>query len=143
MTLAGEFQKEQADTEASVTQLSLVFYLFSSSSALSAFIGDDSWTPLHCLPAAEDQVSLDGTIEAEEEKKKLVGSLDEKKLPTEGCTERNDEREKSSGQKNISDDRRQGNNYNLYFNPHYPFLTCTTSALNGSYVTMLTFFTAV
>ncbi|KAJ4436716.1 hypothetical protein ANN_16848 [Periplaneta americana] len=42
----------------------------------------------------------------QEEKKKLVGSLAEKKLPTEGCTGRNDERKKSSGQKKISDDRR-------------------------------------
>ncbi|KAJ4444695.1 hypothetical protein ANN_06492 [Periplaneta americana] len=35
----------------------------------------------------------------------LVGSLAEKKLPTEGCTGRNGEREESSGQKKISDDR--------------------------------------
>ncbi|KAJ4452080.1 hypothetical protein ANN_03596 [Periplaneta americana] len=40
------------------------------------------------------------------EEKKLVGSLVEKKLPSEGCTGRNGEREKSSGQKKISDDRR-------------------------------------
>ncbi|KAJ4430827.1 hypothetical protein ANN_19418 [Periplaneta americana] len=40
-----------------------------------------------------------------EEKKKLVGSLTEKKLPTERCTGRNGEREKSSRQKK-SDDRR-------------------------------------
>ncbi|KAJ4447616.1 hypothetical protein ANN_09623 [Periplaneta americana] len=33
----------------------------------------------------------------QEEKEKLVGSLAEKKLRTEGCTERNGEREKSSG----------------------------------------------
>ncbi|KAJ4438885.1 hypothetical protein ANN_14839 [Periplaneta americana] len=31
-------------------------------------------------------------------KKELLGSLTEKKLPTEGCTGRNDERKKSSGQ---------------------------------------------
>ncbi|KAJ4439153.1 hypothetical protein ANN_15110 [Periplaneta americana] len=42
----------------------------------------------------------------QEEEKELVGSLAEKKLPTEGCTGRNGEREKSSGQKKISDDRR-------------------------------------
>ncbi|KAJ4434164.1 hypothetical protein ANN_16486 [Periplaneta americana] len=44
----------------------------------------------------------------QEEKKELAGSLAEKKLglPTEGCTGRNGEREKSSGQKKISDDRR-------------------------------------
>ncbi|KAJ4431549.1 hypothetical protein ANN_20148 [Periplaneta americana] len=35
----------------------------------------------------------------QEEKKELVGSLTEKKLPAEGCTGRNGEREKSSGQK--------------------------------------------
>ncbi|KAJ4444156.1 hypothetical protein ANN_05945 [Periplaneta americana] len=40
------------------------------------------------------------------EKKELVGSLVEKKLPAEGCTGRNGEREKSSGQKKVSDDRR-------------------------------------
>ncbi|KAJ4445320.1 hypothetical protein ANN_07125 [Periplaneta americana] len=39
-------------------------------------------------------------------RKRLVGSLAEKKLPTEGCTGRNGEREKSSEQKKISDDRR-------------------------------------
>ncbi|KAJ4429104.1 hypothetical protein ANN_26105 [Periplaneta americana] len=39
-----------------------------------------------------------------EEKKELVGSLAEKKLPTEECTERNDKREKSSGQEKILDD---------------------------------------
>ncbi|KAJ4434472.1 hypothetical protein ANN_23034 [Periplaneta americana] len=33
----------------------------------------------------------------QEEEKELVGSLTEKKLPTEGCTGRNGEREKSSG----------------------------------------------
>ncbi|KAJ4450171.1 hypothetical protein ANN_01578 [Periplaneta americana] len=37
-------------------------------------------------------------------KKESAGSLAEKKLPTEGCTGRNGEREKSSGQNNISDD---------------------------------------
>ncbi|KAJ4437845.1 hypothetical protein ANN_13783 [Periplaneta americana] len=42
----------------------------------------------------------------QEEEKELVGSLAEKKLPTEGCTGRNGEREKSSGQKMMSDDRR-------------------------------------
>ncbi|KAJ4430995.1 hypothetical protein ANN_19588 [Periplaneta americana] len=41
----------------------------------------------------------------QEEKKELVGSLAVKKLPTEGCTGRNGEREESSGQKKISDDR--------------------------------------
>ncbi|KAJ4439942.1 hypothetical protein ANN_08073 [Periplaneta americana] len=40
----------------------------------------------------------------QEEKKELVGSLAEKKLRTEGCTGSNGEREKSSGQKKISDD---------------------------------------
>ncbi|KAJ4450678.1 hypothetical protein ANN_02107 [Periplaneta americana] len=40
------------------------------------------------------------------EKKELVGSLVEKKLASEGCIGRNSEREKSSGQKKISDDRR-------------------------------------
>ncbi|KAJ4431344.1 hypothetical protein ANN_19941 [Periplaneta americana] len=42
----------------------------------------------------------------QEEEKKLFGSLTEKKLPTEGCTGRNGEREKSSRQKKISDHRR-------------------------------------
>ncbi|KAJ4430102.1 hypothetical protein ANN_22312 [Periplaneta americana] len=41
-----------------------------------------------------------------EQEKEFVGSLDEKKLPTEGCTGRNGEREKSLGQKKISDERR-------------------------------------
>ncbi|KAJ4436423.1 hypothetical protein ANN_19056 [Periplaneta americana] len=36
----------------------------------------------------------------------LIGSLAEKKLPTEGCTGRNGEWEKSSGQKKTADDRR-------------------------------------
>ncbi|KAJ4446037.1 hypothetical protein ANN_12723 [Periplaneta americana] len=43
----------------------------------------------------------------QEEEKELVGSLAEKKLPTEGCNERNGERDERSGQKKISDDRRQ------------------------------------
>ncbi|KAJ4429383.1 hypothetical protein ANN_21540 [Periplaneta americana] len=43
----------------------------------------------------------------QEERKELAGSLAEKKLPTEGCTGGNGEREKSLGQKKISDDRRQ------------------------------------
>ncbi|KAJ4434916.1 hypothetical protein ANN_23487 [Periplaneta americana] len=42
----------------------------------------------------------------EKEKKKLVGSLAEQKLPTEGCTGRNGEWEKSSSHKKISDERR-------------------------------------
>ncbi|KAJ4444274.1 hypothetical protein ANN_06066 [Periplaneta americana] len=45
------------------------------------------------------------TITPQEEEKELVGSLAEKKLPTEGCTGRNGEREKNSGWKKISDDR--------------------------------------
>ncbi|KAJ4447988.1 hypothetical protein ANN_09998 [Periplaneta americana] len=36
----------------------------------------------------------------QEEKKELIGSLAEKKLPTEGCTGRNGDREKSSGSNN-------------------------------------------
>ncbi|KAJ4447069.1 hypothetical protein ANN_09058 [Periplaneta americana] len=48
---------------------------------------------------------LNEAVEQEEENE-LVGSLAEKKLPTEGCAGRNGEREKSSGQKKISDDRR-------------------------------------
>ncbi|KAJ4446879.1 hypothetical protein ANN_13579 [Periplaneta americana] len=43
----------------------------------------------------------------QEEKKELTESLAKKKLPTEGCTGRNSERETSSGQKKISDDRQQ------------------------------------
>ncbi|KAJ4437084.1 hypothetical protein ANN_17219 [Periplaneta americana] len=42
----------------------------------------------------------------QEEEKELFGSLAEKKLPTEGCNGRNGKREKNSGQKKISDDRR-------------------------------------
>ncbi|KAJ4439418.1 hypothetical protein ANN_07542 [Periplaneta americana] len=42
----------------------------------------------------------------QEEEKELVRSLAEKKLPTGRCTGRNGEREKSSGQKKISSDRR-------------------------------------
>ncbi|KAJ4444089.1 hypothetical protein ANN_05878 [Periplaneta americana] len=45
-------------------------------------------------------------LHSQEEEKELAGSLAEKKLPTEGCTGRNGEREKSSWQKKISDDRR-------------------------------------
>ncbi|KAJ4451424.1 hypothetical protein ANN_02886 [Periplaneta americana] len=41
----------------------------------------------------------------QKEKKKLLGSLIEKKVPTEGWTGSNGEREKSSRQKRISDDR--------------------------------------
>ncbi|KAJ4447580.1 hypothetical protein ANN_09587 [Periplaneta americana] len=41
----------------------------------------------------------------QKEKKELVGSLVEKKVFTDGCTGRNGEREESSGQKKISDDR--------------------------------------
>ncbi|KAJ4435165.1 hypothetical protein ANN_23741 [Periplaneta americana] len=37
----------------------------------------------------------------QEDKKELVGSLAEKKLPSEGFTGRNGEREKSSGHKNV------------------------------------------
>ncbi|KAJ4430920.1 hypothetical protein ANN_19513 [Periplaneta americana] len=50
-------------------------------------------------PGVIDQFFPDGTIA------RFV-SLAEKKLPTEECTGRNGEREKSSGQKKISDDRR-------------------------------------
>ncbi|KAJ4436996.1 hypothetical protein ANN_17128 [Periplaneta americana] len=46
------------------------------------------------------------TVTPQKEEIELVGSLPEKKLPIEGCTGRNGEREKSSGQKKISDDRR-------------------------------------
>ncbi|KAJ4447070.1 hypothetical protein ANN_09059 [Periplaneta americana] len=42
----------------------------------------------------------------QEEEKELVVSVAETKVPTEGCTGRNGEQEKSSGQKKISDDRR-------------------------------------
>ncbi|KAJ4449874.1 hypothetical protein ANN_01280 [Periplaneta americana] len=42
----------------------------------------------------------------EKEEKKLAGSLVGEKLASEGCTGRNGEREKSSGQKKISDDIR-------------------------------------
>ncbi|KAJ4432423.1 hypothetical protein ANN_21042 [Periplaneta americana] len=45
-------------------------------------------------------------LSLKEEEKELVRSLAEKKLPTEGCTGRNGEQKKSSGQKKISDDRR-------------------------------------
>ncbi|KAJ4431086.1 hypothetical protein ANN_19681 [Periplaneta americana] len=46
------------------------------------------------------------TLLHQKEKKKLVGSLAEKKLPTERCSGKNGEREKISRQKKISDDRR-------------------------------------
>ncbi|KAJ4441081.1 hypothetical protein ANN_10931 [Periplaneta americana] len=42
----------------------------------------------------------------QKEETELVGSLVEKELPSEGCTGRNGEQEKSPGQKKISDDRR-------------------------------------
>ena len=38
-------------------------------------------------------------------KKNLAGPLTNKKLPTEGCSRRNDKREQSSRQKKMSDDR--------------------------------------
>ncbi|KAJ4429525.1 hypothetical protein ANN_21694 [Periplaneta americana] len=53
----------------------------------------------------ESLKSYDAEIDRGEEKE-LARSLAEKKLPTEGYTERIGEREKSSGQKKISDDRR-------------------------------------
>ncbi|KAJ4447583.1 hypothetical protein ANN_09590 [Periplaneta americana] len=43
----------------------------------------------------------------QEEEKDLAGSLAEKKLPIKGCTGRKGEREKSSGQKKILDDKRK------------------------------------
>ncbi|KAJ4437755.1 hypothetical protein ANN_13693 [Periplaneta americana] len=46
------------------------------------------------------------TVTPQEGEKKLVGSLAEKELPSEGRSGRNGEREKSSGQKKITDDRR-------------------------------------
>ncbi|KAJ4439519.1 hypothetical protein ANN_07643 [Periplaneta americana] len=52
-----------------------------------------------------ERVKWTDRIRNEKEKKELVGSLAEKKLPTEECTGRNGERKKSSGQKKISDDR--------------------------------------
>ncbi|KAJ4426733.1 hypothetical protein ANN_26532 [Periplaneta americana] len=55
-------------------------------------------------PNAEVEVD-DHATRMEEQKKKLTGSLAEKKLPTEGCTENNGERDQSSGQKKIGDDR--------------------------------------
>ncbi|KAJ4446126.1 hypothetical protein ANN_12818 [Periplaneta americana] len=59
---------------------------------------------LQCL-VLRTNIKNDAETDQEEEKE-LVGSPAEKKLPTEGCTGRNSEREKSSGQKKISDDRR-------------------------------------
>ncbi|KAJ4439968.1 hypothetical protein ANN_08099 [Periplaneta americana] len=68
-----------------------------------------------CRRSREDSVVCPCTVldieknDAEtdqKEEKELVGSLTEKKLPSEGCTGGNGEREKSSGQKKISDDRR-------------------------------------
>ncbi|KAJ4443718.1 hypothetical protein ANN_05393 [Periplaneta americana] len=47
-------------------------------------------------PHAETEVD-DHPTRMEEEENELVGSLAEKKLPTEGSTGRNGEREKSSG----------------------------------------------
>ncbi|KAJ4427386.1 hypothetical protein ANN_25007 [Periplaneta americana] len=43
----------------------------------------------------------------QKEEKELVESLVEKTLPSEGWSGRNDKREKRSGQKKISDDKRQ------------------------------------
>ncbi|KAJ4427916.1 hypothetical protein ANN_23926 [Periplaneta americana] len=52
-------------------------------------------------------VETRSTIRSTRKEKNLFGSLAEKKLPTEECTGMNGEREKSSGQKKISDDRRR------------------------------------
>ncbi|KAJ4431433.1 hypothetical protein ANN_20030 [Periplaneta americana] len=55
----------------------------------------------------ETEASFKNVAETDqEEEKDLVGSLAEKKLPIEGCTGRNGEREESSWQKTISDDKR-------------------------------------
>ncbi|KAJ4441864.1 hypothetical protein ANN_11724 [Periplaneta americana] len=62
-------------------------------------------TDRHLVPRDAYTRKNDTEIDQEEENK-LVVSLAEKKLPTEGCTGRNGKREKSSGQKKISDDRR-------------------------------------
>ncbi|KAJ4427912.1 hypothetical protein ANN_23921 [Periplaneta americana] len=59
------------------------------------------------LALCDDFLSTKNDAETDqEEDKELGGSLAEKKLPFEGCNGRNGEREKSSGQKKISDDKR-------------------------------------
>ncbi|KAJ4431153.1 hypothetical protein ANN_19748 [Periplaneta americana] len=52
------------------------------------------------------RVYVRAAMNLREEEKELGESVAEKKLPTEGCTGRNGEREKSSGKKNVPDDRR-------------------------------------
>ncbi|KAJ4440030.1 hypothetical protein ANN_08161 [Periplaneta americana] len=61
-----------------------------------------------------DRIRNEAVLERMDEERKMlkmireriIGSLVDKKLTSEGCTERNGEREKSSEQKKISDDRR-------------------------------------
>ncbi|KAJ4430825.1 hypothetical protein ANN_19416 [Periplaneta americana] len=74
-------------------------------SLLSFDISGLSWQWLVCNPLLKLGLLEGGCPDDIEEKKKLVGSLTEKKLPTERCTGRNGEREKSSRRKK-SDDRR-------------------------------------
>ncbi|KAJ4448120.1 hypothetical protein ANN_10132 [Periplaneta americana] len=62
---------------------------------------------LNCAVYDDDDDDDGDDDDESEEKKKLTGSLAKKKLAIEGCTGRNGEREKSSGQKKISEyDRR-------------------------------------
>ncbi|KAJ4427853.1 hypothetical protein ANN_25632 [Periplaneta americana] len=66
------------------------------------------WRRMECVKWTDKTRNEKNNAETDqEEKKKLAVSLAEKKLTSEGCTGRNGEREKSSGQKKISDDGRQ------------------------------------
>ncbi|KAJ4439935.1 hypothetical protein ANN_08066 [Periplaneta americana] len=69
---------------------------------------EECWTDSKRNEAVLERVSEERMMLNLFRKKKnnLFGSLAKKKLPTEGCIGRNGKREKSSGQKNISDDRR-------------------------------------
>ncbi|KAJ4443036.1 hypothetical protein ANN_04686 [Periplaneta americana] len=68
--------------------------------------GEGSWDFTQIPLKVKTLAELNDAETDHEEKKELVGSLGEKKLPTEGCSGRNGEREESSGQKKISDNRR-------------------------------------
>ncbi|KAJ4441603.1 hypothetical protein ANN_11459 [Periplaneta americana] len=63
-------------------------------------------TPFDFLSATDVTIYSTPQVCRVNQEKELAGSLVEKELPTEGSTGRNGEREKNSGQKKISDDRR-------------------------------------
>ncbi|KAJ4447028.1 hypothetical protein ANN_09016 [Periplaneta americana] len=63
------------------------------------------------INANKTKTMVIGRKTKKEEEKELVESLAEKKLPTEGCSGRNGEREKSSGRYQIIDDIKMYGSY--------------------------------